>query len=92
MESKAKVIKIITVSAIVLIFLLAVSLIINLVKLGNARSAERKLQAQLDELNARIEQNDASIAELSSDEYLDWYAREYLNMKGRDEDAFTVKD
>lgn len=92
MDSKVKVIKILTVSAVILIFLLAISLVINLVKLANASTTEAKLKAQLDELDKKIEQNDATIAELESTEWLDRYAREHLNMKGRNEEAFTAKE
>lgn len=92
MDSRVKVIKILTVSAVILIFLLAISLVINLVKLANASTTEAKLKAQLDELDKKIEQNDATIAELESTEWLDRYAREHLNMKGRNEEAFTAKE
>ena len=92
MDSKVKVIKILTVSAVILIFLLAISLVINLVKLANASTTEAKLKAQLDELDKKIEHNDATIAELESTEWLDRYAREHLNMKGRNEEAFTAKE
>ncbi len=91
MDSKAKVIKIITVSAVILIFLLVISFFMNLVKLINASSTESKLKEQLTLLDAQIAENSDNIAELESNEYLDWYAREYLNMKGRDDEAFTVK-
>ncbi|MCH5164416.1 MAG: septum formation initiator family protein [Clostridiales bacterium] len=92
MDSRVKVIKILTVSAVILIFLLAISLIINLIKLANTSTTEAKLKAQLLELDKRIEQNDETIAELESTEWLDKYAREHLNMKGRNEEAFTAKE
>lgn len=90
MRSKTKVLKIITVSAVILIFLLVVSLIMNIVKLVNANATKRKLEQACAELNERIAENDETISELSSDEYVEWYAREFLNMKGRDEDAFKA--
>lgn len=89
MDSKLKMIKILTVSAVVFIFLLVVSLAINLIKISNVSATEAKLTAQIAELDAKIAQNTDDIAELESSEYLDWYAREYLNMKGRDEKVFT---
>ncbi|MBE5730708.1 MAG: hypothetical protein E7350_01995 [Clostridiales bacterium] len=92
MNSKLRVIKIVTAAAIVFMFLLVVSLIINIVKISNVTSTENKLREQIAEIDLKIEQNDGSIAQLSSNEYLDWYAREYLNMKGRDEDAFTFEE
>lgn len=89
MDSKVKVIKIITVSAVVLIFLLVISFFMNLIKLINASSTEAKLKEQLALVDTQIAQNSEEITELESSEYLDWYAREYLNMKGRDDKAFT---
>ncbi len=91
MDSKVKVIKIITVSAVVLIFLLVISFFMNLIKLINATSTEAKLKEQLILIDEQITQNSEQIATLESNEYLDWYAREYLNMKGRDDEAFTIK-
>lgn len=92
MKSKNKIIQIVTISAIALIFLLVVSLSINLIKLAKARSIERKLNAQLTEINSKISDNDEYIANLESDDYLDWMAREHLNMKGKDEEAFKPKE
>ncbi len=89
MKSNQKVIKIITVSAVIFIFLLLASLIINLVKLSNAAATEARLNEELAAVKEKIEQQAADIDELESTEYLDWYAREHLNMKGRDEEAFT---
>lgn len=92
MRDKMKVAKIITVAAVVFLFLLVVSLCINLVKLTKASANEKRLEAEIAKLNERIERNEATIDELKSEEYLDWYAREYLNMKGKDEEAFKPKE
>ncbi len=92
MRDRIKVAKIVTGAAVVFLFLLVVSLCINLVKLTKASANERRLEAELARLNESIERNDATIDELKSEEYLDWYAREYLNMKGKDEEAFKPKD
>ena len=91
-NSKQKVIKIVTVSAILLIFLLVISLIINLVKLSNSKAREARLQKEIAELDQKIAQNDNTIDELKSFDWVDKYAREHLDMKGRDEQAFTPKD
>ena len=92
MRDKMKVAKIITVAAVVFLFLLVVSLCINLVKLTKASANEKRLEAEIAKLNDRIERNEATIDELKSEEYLDWYAREKLNMKGKDEEAFKPKE
>lgn len=90
-NSKQKVIKIVTVAAIVLIILLAASLIINLVKLGNSLSRESKLKNEIAEMDRKIEQNDGTIEELKSFDYVEQYARDHFNMKGRDEQAFVPR-
>lgn len=92
MDSKLKMIKIITVSAVIFIFLLIVSLIMNFVKISNMNATQDKLEAQIAEIDKKIALNDSEIAELSSSEYLDWYAREYLDMKGRDEKVFKFDE
>lgn len=92
MDSKLKMIKIITVSAVIFIFLLIVSLIMNFVKISNMNATQDKLEAQIAEIDKKITLNDSEIAELSSSEYLDWYAREYLDMKGRDEKVFKFDE
>ena len=91
MDSKLKVIKIITVSAVIFIFLLVISLIINLVKLSKSYARENELKAAIARYDEQIEKNENIIDVLESDDYVDKHAREDLNMKGRDEDVFTVK-
>ena len=54
MTDKLKVIKIVTISTIIFIFLLAVSLIINLIKIGGLRRQVSSLEAQKAALNAEI--------------------------------------
>ena len=66
-------------------------MVINLIKYANVTTKERQLQAKLNELNAIVEQNDAEIAHKSTDEYIEKYVRDYMNMIGKDEIAFTGK-
>ena len=86
---KVKLMKIITVSAIIFITVLAIALIINLVKLSNVNNKKAALEKELTEIQRKIEQNNSEIDYITTDEYIDQYAREYLNMHGKDEQAFT---
>ena len=90
-NSRQKVIKIVTVAAIALIILLAVSLVINLVKLGNSLSREAKLKDEIAAVDKNIEASESTLDELKSFDYVEQYARDHLNMKGRDEQAFVPK-
>ncbi len=85
---KEKLLKIITVSVTVFIALLVISLVINLVKLSSINSRKAELEAELIALDNQIQRNDATIDYVRSDEYIDRYAREYLDMIGKDEEAF----
>lgn len=89
---KNKIIRIITVSAVIFIVLLLIALIMNLVTLTRLNNRKAELESKLEEIRGQIEANNAEIDYISSDEYIDAYAREYLNMKGKDEKAFTGKE
>ena len=86
---KVKLMKIITVSAKIFIAVLVVALVINLVKLSNVNSKKAALEKELKEIQRQIEENNSEIEYISTDEYIDQYAREYLTMPGKDEEAFT---
>lgn len=87
-----KLMRILTASAIVFITLLAIALIINIVKLSNVNRKKAELQEQLSEIERRISETNSESDRISSDAYIDQYAREYLNMQGKDEQAFTGKE
>ena len=91
MRDQIKVIKIVTISTVIFIFLLAVSLIINLIKISGLNSQKAQLRAKLDALQSQIEDNDGQIAYMSSDTYVDQYAREYLGLIGNGETPFIGK-
>ena len=90
-EKRIKILQLITVAAVILFILLAVALITNLVRLAGTNSRKRALEAELAALDSRIEQNAELIDYRKTEEYVDAYAREYLNMIGRGEEAFTGK-
>ncbi|HCS94212.1 MAG TPA: hypothetical protein DIV38_00550 [Clostridiales bacterium] len=89
---KNKIVRIITVSAVIFIVLLLIALVMNLVTLTRLNNRKAELESKLTEIREQIEANNAEIDYISSDEYIDAYAREYLNMKGKDEEAFTGKE
>lgn len=82
-------IKTLTVSAIVFICVLLVALIINVVKLTCLNDRKAELAASIADVERQITENDDYIDYISTDDYIDQYAREYLNMTGKDEEAFT---
>lgn len=90
-EKRIRILQLITVAAVVLFVLLLVALITNLVRLAGSNSRKAELEAQLAALDRQIEENNSIIDYRQSEEYVDAYAREYLNMIGRDEEAFTGK-
>ena len=91
MRDQIKVVKIVTISVVVFIFLLAVSLIINLIKISGLNSQKAQLVDKLGTLESQIEANEGTIAYMSSDTYVDQYAREYLGLIGEGETPFVGK-
>jgi cell division protein FtsB len=91
MDAKKKM-QIITVTAIIFIFILLVALVVNIVRLSTVNKRREKLEAQLAAIQAEISETQNQIGYITTDEYIDQYAREYLNMQGKDEEAFTGKE
>ncbi len=88
---KSSTIKIITIASIVLLALLFIALIINVIKLSSLNNRKAELENRLIEIERQIEENSDAIDYLGTDDYIDRYAREYLNMQGQGEEAFTGK-
>ena len=88
---KSSTIKIITISSIVLLAILVIALVINVIKLSSLNNRKAELQTKLAEIERQIEENNDTIDYLGTDDYIDRYAREYLNMNGAGEEAFTGK-
>lgn len=91
MDAKKKM-QIITVTAIIFIFILLVALVVNIVRLSAINKRREKLEAQLATIQTEISATQDQIGYITTDEYIDQYAREYLNMQGKDEEAFTGKE
>lgn len=90
-NDRTKVIQLITVAAVCFFVLILTALIINLVKLASLSHREKQLTEELARLEAQIEANQGDIDYRKTEEFVDRYAREYLNMIGKDELIFIGK-
>ena len=90
-QSNQNVIKIITVSAVIFICLLVVALVSNLIKLASVNNRKAELEAELVALEQTIAQNDQTLDFMATDEYVDQYGREFLDLIGKDEQPFKAK-
>ena len=90
-KMKQSTLKIITVAAVAFLSLLVIALVINVVKLGATNRRKRELAAEKARIERAITDADGKIDYFGSDEYVSRYAREYLNMKGEDEEAISGK-
>ena len=77
--------KIIGVSLALLFILLVIALIVNLVKLGAVNDRKQSLTEQNARLEKLIESNDSMIEYCNSAEFVEEFAREYLDMVYRGE-------
>ncbi len=82
---------IVVISCVIFAVLMVLALIVSLVSLASASARKANLERQLSELNIRIEQGMSDREYYKSDEYIEMIAREYLNMKGKDEITFVGK-
>ena len=62
-----------------------------MVKLSAINAKKVELLAKIEQTEALIEDNQNTLDYVTSQEYIDQYAREYLNMVGKNEEAFTGK-
>ncbi|MCI8435919.1 MAG: hypothetical protein HFK10_08225 [Clostridia bacterium] len=90
-ENRVRIMQIIVVAAVIFVLLLLTALIVNLVRLASTNTRKRALEAELNRLDALIAQNEETLDYRKTDEYIDAFAREYLNMIGRGEEAFVGK-
>ena len=90
-ENQVKAKNIIVVACAIFAVLLLVALIISLVSLASASNRKARLERELATVTAMVERNRAALDYFSSDEYIEWVAREYLDMQGEGEIGFTGK-
>lgn len=90
-QNREKVKVIIVAACVAFAVLLVISLIVSLVSLASASSRKARLERQLAELDVRLELGMSDLEYYKSDEYIEMIAREYLDMKGKDEISFVGK-
>ena len=90
-ENREKVKIIVVAACAAFAVLMLISLIVGLVSLASATSRKERLERQLADLNARLELGASNLEYYKSDEYIEMIAREFLNMKGKDEISFVGK-
>ena len=83
--------KIIAAAVAVFLVLLVVALIYNIAKLSAANKRLDELKAQGEYLDSVIDENGALIDYCRTPEFIEQYAREYLDMIGRGEIPIEVK-
>ncbi|MDE5562470.1 MAG: septum formation initiator family protein [Clostridiales bacterium] len=91
-NNNSSVARLVGVALALLFVLLVIALIVNLVKLGAANDRKDALEAQSAKLDQLIEKNDNMIEYCSSAEFIEEYAREYLDMKYRGETVIGGKN
>ena len=90
-EQKIRMQSVIVISAVIFLVLMIAALVINLVRLTSLNARKKELEALIVQADAAIAAADADISYRQSQEYIDWYAREYLNMQGEDDITFMGK-
>lgn len=90
-SSNKTVLKIVTAALAVFFVLLIIALVINLVRLSAVSSRRDALAAQSAELDRVIDENNSLVDYCQTPEFIDDYAREYLNMLYLGEIEIDVK-
>lgn len=89
--NKERFVKIITVALSAFICLLLISLLINLAKLSSLNKESEKQAQMLEQLLTIERENGDTLKYIQSDEYVERYAREYLNMVNSNDEIFIVE-
>lgn len=90
-KKKEQIQTIIVISCVIFAVLMLVAMIMNLVKLAGASSRKAALEQEIAYLNELIDSNGSEIDYRKTKEYIDKYARDYLDMVGKDEIVFVGK-
>jgi len=90
-KKKQTIRKFIIISAIVIAMLAIVALIYNITMLSSTNAQNRRYLEQQQFLALQIEQNEIDIYFRQSPEYIENFARYYLNMHHRDEVVFIAR-
>ena len=90
MEDKKQTIKIITVLLSAFICVMLCVLAGNIVKIINLNRKQSRLNDTLAKLETSYEINEGKIRFLESDEFVEKYAREYLNLSGENDVTYET--
>ncbi len=90
-SSNQTIIKIVVSALAVLFVLLIIALIVNLVKLSAVNDRKERLQEQSNKLDNVIDENGKMLDYIETPEFIENYAREYLDMIYRDEIIIEVE-
>lgn len=91
-NNNSSIAKAVGVALALLFVLLVIALIVNLVRLSAVNNRKEALQAQSARLDRLIEKNDNMIEYCGSAEFIEEYAREYLEMVYRGETVIGGKE
>lgn len=78
-----------TVTGVIVLLIALIALIYNLVSIGTLSSRRGELEARSEQLAAAIANNEEEFEYMQSNEYIEKYAREHLNMKYEDEEVYV---
>lgn len=87
-DKQKKITAIITVTGVCLLLISVIALIYNIVSLATLSARRAELEARSEQLQAVIDGNVSEIEYRSTREYIEKYARDYLNMKYEDEEVY----
>lgn len=90
-DKQKKITTIITVSGVLVLLIAVISLIINIAMLVGLSTKQAELEKKSVELAEVIENNDEEINYRASADYIEKYARDYLNMKYADEEVYEAE-
>lgn len=88
-EKQKSIAKLLTVSGIVIAVIVIIALVYNIVSLVNLNTRKNEITAQVQQLTAVAEDNQQLIEYRGEADYIERYARDYLNMMGQYEVAYT---
>lgn len=87
-EKQKKIAMIVTITGVVLLLITLIALVYNLISIGVMSSERARLEAESANLQAVIAGNEEEIEYRDTWEYIEKYARDYLNMKFEDEEVY----
>ncbi len=90
-EKAKKIQAIIVVACVIFALLMLIALISNIITLCISSTTKHDLEQQILQLQQQIEEDEADISYMQTDEYIKDYAREYLNMVDADDVVFVAK-